>query len=133
MKLGDTKLPRYSELISILTVTTNVFVGLAGRVMLIWRSFFLVLGFRYFSYFSYVLGIGWLGFFSDIYFRSFFITVIMSLFYGISNLQSQTRNFIRNLWNSFRSNYNIHVCYGVQYPTFWWITIPGNKFFFTKK
>ena len=67
----------------ILVIIINALVKLVDRVMLIYRSFPLALDFRYFSYFSHVLEIDWLGSFSGIYFRNSFIIIIISLFYGI--------------------------------------------------
>jgi hypothetical protein len=55
MKSGDIKLLRHPESIRILAlvprilaVIINALVGLVGLAMLIWRSFFLVPGLRYF-------------------------------------------------------------------------------------
>jgi hypothetical protein len=117
----------------ILAVITNALIRLVGYTILICRSFSLTLGFKYSFYFFYVLKIGWLGFFSGIYFRNSFITVVISLFHGISCFQLHALNFIRNLWSLFRSNYGIHVCHNVQYPAFRCMTVPGDSFFWIKK
>jgi hypothetical protein len=94
-------LPRHSELIRILAfvsrilaVITNVFVRLVGRVMLIWRSFPLVLGLRYFFCSCGIRGIRRLdSFFSILFFKAFIIFLII-WFYGIFGRQLYARYLI---------------------------------------
>jgi hypothetical protein len=80
----------------ILAVIINALIGLVGFVILIWRSFPLALGRKYFFYFWDVREIRRLDFFSSISFLKVFMVSFMVWFYNISGRQLHARYFIFN-------------------------------------